>query len=136
MYRRRCAECRRTFTPAASAVATQRVCSAACRAARDRAQARGRRVRDLDGARLDERERQAARRKRRAAADCHAAASDAKPLKSREEVRRFVDMVLARSRTTLQRDLVWICRRYGPFAGKGPTPVTPEPRLASGTDDE
>ncbi len=136
MCRRRCAECRRTFTPAASAVATQRVCSAACRAARDRAQARGRRVRDLDGARLDERERQGACRKRLAAADCHAPASEAKEPRSREEVRRFVDLVLARSRATLQRDLLWICRRYAQFPGKGPSPVTLEPRLASGTDDE
>lgn len=136
MCRHRCAECRRTFTPAASAVATQRVCSASCRAARDRAQARVRRVRDLEGARHDERERQAASRKRRAAADCHAPASDAKLLKSREEARRFVDLVLARSRATLQRDLLWICRRYGSFPGKEPTPVTREPQLASGADDE
>ena len=68
MCRRRCAECRRTFTPAPSALATQRVCGARCRAARDRELARARRARDLDGARTDERVRQVACRKRRAPA--------------------------------------------------------------------
>jgi hypothetical protein len=40
---RRCSECRKTISPAPSASATQRVCSAACRAVRDRKLARARR---------------------------------------------------------------------------------------------
>ena len=44
--RRRCSECRCSFTPSPRAVLSQRVCGAACRAARDRKLPRGRRRRD------------------------------------------------------------------------------------------
>lgn len=63
--RRRCSECRRTFTPSPRARSTQRVCCVACRAARDRRLAQIRRRGDLDAFRADERERQRNRRLRR-----------------------------------------------------------------------
>ena len=58
--RKRCSECRCTFTPSPQARATQRVCSAPCRAARDRKLARKRRREDLDGFRDDDKRRQQA----------------------------------------------------------------------------
>jgi hypothetical protein len=118
-----------------SALATLRVCGGLCGGARDRKLARARRAVEVDEARHDERERQVKCRKGRLPAVCHAPASGAKHLRSREEVRRFVDLVFARSRATLQRDLLWICRRYTQFSGEAPALVTPEPRLASGADD-
>jgi hypothetical protein len=65
--RRRCIECRRTFTPGPRAVGTQLVCGPACRAVRDRKLARARRQKDVDGFRDDERLRQQASRAVRAA---------------------------------------------------------------------
>ena len=114
---RRCAECRKTFTPARSARATQRVCSMACRTARDRKLARVRRRRDLDDARLDDCARQQARRVR-LAATCHAPPSARKCLLSPKEVGQFVDRALARSRATLVRDLRGILLRFAPILGE------------------
>jgi hypothetical protein len=55
-----------------------------------------------------------------------------KPLRSREEVHRFVDLVAARSHAALRRDLLWIYGRYAQFPGEATVLVTPEPRLATG----
>jgi hypothetical protein len=68
--RRRCTECRCSFTPSPRALATQRVCGSECRAARDRKLARKRRREDLDAYREDEqlRRRQCPARRGRLAA--------------------------------------------------------------------
>ena len=110
--RRRCSECRCTFTPSPRARTTQQVCGPGCRAARDRKLARARRRADIEGFRADERRRQQARRADRAEArsveapcDRHAPASVAKYSEVQEEVARFVDRVVEASRATLLRDL-------------------------------
>jgi hypothetical protein len=128
--RRRCAECRKTFKPAPSARATQRVCGEACRAARDQRLARARRRRDLDDARADERERQQASRTARAAAGCHTPPSPRKCLLSPQEVRQFVDRALDRSRATLVRELRGVLLRFMPIAGK---PEATEAPLSRGS---
>jgi tRNA A-37 threonylcarbamoyl transferase component Bud32 len=113
--RKRCSECRCTFTPSPRALATQMVCGAPCRAARDRRLARQRRSGDIDGYRADERRRQQACRAARAAraeahgveppGDCHAVASVAKPSEVQEEIAKIVDRAVEASRATLLRDL-------------------------------
>ena len=120
--RRRCTECRKTFTPARSAASTQCVCGAACRAARDRKLARIRRGRDRDGARAEEWARQQeSRRRRLAAAGCHAPPSPRKCALLPEEVRQIVDRALAVSRATLVRDLRGILSRLAPIPGNAAT---------------
>lgn len=110
--RRRCSECRCTFTPSPRARTKQRVCGPACRKTRDHKLARKRRRNDIDGYRDDERGRQRASRAARAAArgvdpprDRHAPASDAKSSEVREKIARIVDRAVALSRATLVRDL-------------------------------
>ena len=108
--RKRCSECGCRFTPSPRARSTQRVCSAKCRAARDRKLARARRRREIDDYRADERERQQAFRGNRAkaagiGAPCHAPASTPKHSESLEEIIRFVDRAFEASRATLLRDL-------------------------------
>jgi hypothetical protein len=122
--RRRCSECRRTFTPSAKAQTTQRVCGATCRAARDRKLARARRRCEVVEHRAEERQRQQASRALRKAATCHAPASAAKSAELPEEIVRLVDHALSLSRATLMRDL----RRKLPGlmqpSGNDPAPVT------------
>lgn len=60
----RCTECRRCFTPAATATGRQKTCSARCRQDRRNRLARRRREEDLEVARDDERDRQRRRRAR------------------------------------------------------------------------
>jgi hypothetical protein len=110
--RRRCTECRCTFTPSPRALQTQRVCGPACRAARDRKLARTRRRREIDDARADERQRQkacrAARAKAHAAQDppaCHAPPSASNPSNLPDKIVQFVDRALEASRASLLRDL-------------------------------
>jgi hypothetical protein len=110
--RRRCSECRCSFTPSPRARTTQQVCGPGCRAVRDRKLARARRRADIEGYRADERRRQQARRAERAEArsveaprDGHVPASAAKHSKMREEFARFVDRAVEASRATLLRDL-------------------------------
>jgi hypothetical protein len=140
--RRRCTECRRMFTVAASASATQRVCGRACRRTRDRKLARQRRRRDRDEARADERARKRASRARRAdaaataASGCHASPSEPKLLLSRQEVAEFVDRALARSRVTLMRDFRGALGRYSVKSGDEAVDVTQDPRRASAEGDE
>src|SRR5262249_26780389 len=114
--RKRCSECRRTFTPSPRARATQRVCGAACRASRDRKLARARRRRELGEARSDERLRQQQHREKqrrvsakgapeRAAAQGHAPASRPNPSISQKELAEILDRALELSRASLMRDL-------------------------------
>jgi Ni/Co efflux regulator RcnB len=135
--RRRCTECRTMFVAAASASATQRVCSIECRGVRDRKQARERRRRDVDEARADERERQRGSRDRRSATSgCHVGPSEDKCPLSRAEVGQFVDQALALSRATLVRDFRGVLGRYAAKFGEGTLLVTQAPRAASPTSDE
>jgi hypothetical protein len=134
---RRCSECRKTLKPKPSARTTQRVCSEACRAARDRKLARGRRRVDLVDARADERERQrACRARRRAAGGCHAPPSTPKSSLSRGQIRLIVDRALGRSRRSLERDLRAIVGRFAVDLGAARAAVTHEPALASAQDGE
>jgi len=110
--RKRCSECGRRYTPSPRAQSTQRVCGAACRAARDRKLARARRRREIDDYRADERVRQRASRAARAkaptaevGASCHAAPSASKPSELPEEVVQLLEHAVAASRATLLRDL-------------------------------
>lgn len=110
--RRRCSECRCRFTPSPRAQTTQKVCGAACRAARDRKLARARRRLEIDDYRADECVRQEASRGRRARARAaevgevgHAPASASKSSELPEEIIRFVDRAVEASRATLLRVL-------------------------------
>lgn len=132
---RRCTECRKTFTPAPSAHTTQRVCGEVCRANRDRRLARARRRRDVDDARVDERERQRASRRQRKEAGCHAPASTRKCPLTRIEVKQFVDRALDRSRATLVRDLRGILLRFAPIAGETEPVRTAMSRVSLGAKD-
>ena len=134
---RRCTECRRMFAVAASALATQLVCGATCRGARDRKLARARRRRDRDDAREDERLRQRESRARRAATSgCHAPPSPGKLLLSRVEIGQFVDHVFAQSRATLVRDFRGALGRCTSKVGEDPAVVTPDPRRPSSAEDK
>lgn len=128
---RRCAECRKTFTPARSARRSQRVCGKACRERRDRKLARARRRLDLDDARIDDRDRQRARREH-LAAKCHAPPSARKCPLSPKEVRQFVDRALTRSRATLVRDFRVILLRFAPIRGEGGAPEVAMSRATLG----
>ena len=110
--RRRCTECRCSFSPSPRALQTQLVCGLACRAARDLKLARTRRRREIDDSRADERRRQRtsrdARAQARAAPDppaCHAPPSASNPLNLPDKILQFVDRSLDASRATLLRDL-------------------------------
>ena len=103
--RRRCTECRKTFSPAATARRTQRVCCATCRAARDRRLARARRRRELGDFRADERERQRTRRERPGGEGCHAPPSTRNYPQLPREVVDFVDRLTRLSRASLLRRL-------------------------------
>ena len=125
---RRCTECRKSFVAAPSAKTSQRVCSLACRKARDRSQARARRRRELEAARAEERLRQRACRERRASCEGgHAGPSSPKRSISRMEMGLVVDRLLALSRASLMRDLPRILRAMVGDPWRSPHPVTQEP---------
>lgn len=125
--RQRCTECREWFTPAVSAVATQRACSDACRCRRRRKLARGRRRLAVEQHRVDERLRQRALRERRAAAGagsassaetpCHAPPSGRNTTEVHKELMILWDELQDASRATLTRALPGILRRSGSRAG-------------------
>ena len=111
--RRRCSECRRTFTPEPTAGMRQKVCGVTCRAVRDRKLARGRRRAELVEHREDERERQRLHRAKGSGRGegrppCHAPPSASKVQEVRGKVALFVDRALAQSRASLLRDLAEI----------------------------
>lgn len=113
--RRRCSECRHTFTPSPQARSTQRVCCVACRAARDRRLAQIRRRGDLDAFRADERERQRNRRLRRRrgqstsavvrCSGCHAPSPAPGFADLPKDLLKLLDRVFTASRTSLLREL-------------------------------
>jgi len=116
--RRRCTECRCSFTPSPRAAHSQRACGPACRAARDRKLARARRRREIDAHREDDRRRQQETRARRTAAAPpapvaimparHAPPSAPKDLDSQKQIDRIVARVMTVSRATLERELARI----------------------------
>jgi hypothetical protein len=119
--RRRCTECRDWFTPAATAAESQRVCSPHCRKRRQRKLARARRTRQVQRYRVEERERQQASRSRRhaegrapapAVESCHAPASLRNRSELHDEMMRFWDSQQSVSRTTFERELPEILRRF------------------------
>jgi len=119
---------------APAARTTQRVCGAACRAARDRKLARARRRRDVEAYRADEQARQQACRERRAVAAGHAGASAPKSSISQDEVAVIVARVLEASRATLVREVRLILVRSGPGSGEAMAGVTHEARAVSARD--
>jgi hypothetical protein len=143
--RPRCRQCRKRFTPSASALGKQRVCSKKCREERDLALARERRSKDLKRYREDEWERQRkCREARRAAArsaapagpavvKCHAPPSVANQRKLRRKVLRSWDIVAALSRATLAQKLGEILEEneaFGAVAWTEGVAVTSQPRSA------
>jgi hypothetical protein len=127
--RKRCTECRKTYTPTPRAKKTQRVCGEECRKKRDRKLAKARRRREIVDYRSDERERQQRRRdplhpasptspKERSAAECHAPASMRNASISLKKVEEFVDHALALSRATLMRNLREILGQKDTKAGE------------------
>src|SRR5271170_1427230 len=136
--RKRCSECGRRYTPSPRAQSTQRVCGAACRAARDRKLARVRRRREIYDYRADERVRQRASRAARAkaapaeiGAPCHAPASASKSLELPEEIVQFLDRAVAASRATLLLDLsrIWprLCENVAKAGGVSRASVAAKP---------
>ena len=139
----RCTECRKRFHPVVSARHSQRVCSAACRKARDRALARTRRDRDLHGYREDERRRQADRRRRTKSAVIsgvtgppgtprHAPSSAAKPLDLLKKVLQIGDRETARSRATLAQLLACVAGESRGTGGFSEATVGPLSRATLG----
>jgi hypothetical protein len=142
---RRCTECRCRYEPAASAVGTQKVCGEPCRKKRRRRLARGRRAQAVQDARVDERERQRACRKRRHAAgcgppaggagasagcgpgtaagpsagSCHAPPSADIPAELQEEMLELWDRAVAMSRASLKRRMEAITRGLDAICGRG-----------------
>ena len=122
--RKRCSECRKTFTPSPRARSRQRVCGAECRARRDRTLARQRRRAELHAYRADERERQKTHRASPLEAACNAPASASNPLKLQKKIGRIVARTLALSRASLMRDLPRIYGEFEPKSGNDVAAVT------------
>lgn len=131
--RKRCAECRRWFTPPARLAKQQRVCSAACRLKRRAKQARARRACEPARYRDEERERQRrCRQEQRLArlgaakaqkpdagsepagaggAACHAPGDAQKSRKSQREFEDLWDRLIGVSRAGLEREVRKIARQ-------------------------
>ena len=131
MAQHRCSECRKSFTPAATAKEHQRVCGRACRQLRRNRLARGRRGDEAEEWRADERERQ--RKRRRAAKEgrCHEPASDDKCAEVLVKLQQIVDKTVAVSRATFRREARQILRRYGARERSGLDGAAPCHELAS-----
>jgi hypothetical protein len=146
--RQRCTECRGWFRPAPTATTTQRVCSPACRASRDRKLALIRRDHDLPASRDDERQRQRACRARRKAATAaaspgvtgppvtprHAPPSAHDPLRLQQILLDSWDKEAARSRATLARLLAGFTGVSGASGETRPTPAGPMSRATLPTE--
>ena len=110
---KRCTICRCWYHPTIKAVSFQKTCSEKCRKIRRRRLSRGRRERDLQDYRVDERARQRAFRQRKMKKAAERAGSDAlsrtglppQMIDLHEVVRESVDIVLEKSRATLIRQL-------------------------------
>lgn len=115
--RRRCTECRRWFSPAATTDERQKTCGPECRRSRRRKQARARRAADLEGSRAEECARQQvfreARRKQRSEEPRHAPASPRNYPEVLEKVRQIVDEASRLSRTGFERAVRQILREIG-----------------------
>ena len=119
MAQRRCNECRAWFTPKPTATGHQRVCGLECRRLRRLKLARGRRLKDIDEQRIDERVRQRKHRDAAKRGDCHEPASDAKIAELLEKWLQILDIAARLSRATFQRAALQILRRSAAFPGAG-----------------
>jgi hypothetical protein len=131
MAQHRCSECRKWFTPAATAKEHQRVCGRACRQLRRNRLARGRRGDEAEEWRADERDRQ---RKRRLAAKegrCHEPASDGKYAEILVKLQQIVDKAVAVSRATFRREARQILRKCGAWESSDLDGAAPCHELAS-----
>ncbi len=131
MAQHRCTECRKWFTPAATAREHQRVCGPGCRQLRRNRLARRRRAGDVEGFRVDERERQRARRKAAHRSSCHEPASDGKYAEVLAELQQIVDKAVDLSRATFRREARQILRKCGVWGGSGLDGAGPCHELAS-----
>lgn len=117
MARRRCTECRKRFTPKATARSHQRVCGEECRRQRRGKLARARRLGALEEQREDERARQRKHREAMAAGVCHEPPSDGKSLELLLKLREIVDKGARLSRATFLRDARRILGENGAWLG-------------------
>jgi hypothetical protein len=117
MSQHRCTECRKWFTPAATAREHQRVCGARCRQLRRNRLARRRRGSEVEEWRADERERQRRRRKGAQEGPCHEPASDGKYSDILEKLQQIVDKAVDLSRATFRREARQILRKCGTWGG-------------------
>lgn len=114
--KKRCTECRCWYEPSCRTIETQQTCGGACRQRRRRRLARRRRWRDVQEARVAERERQRRWRagqrgrqeteseeKRSVTTGCHAPACDPKYAGLRDKMRESVDRAVELSRAALHR---------------------------------
>lgn len=131
MAQHRCTECRKWFTPAATAREHQRVCGARCRQLRRNRLARRRRGGEVEEWRCDERERQRTRRKAAKEGPCHEPASDAKCAEILAKLQRIVDKAVDLSRATFRREARQILRKCGAWGGSGLDGAGPCHELAS-----
>lgn len=113
MAQHRCTECRRWFTPAATAREHQKVCGLGCRQLRRNRLARRRRGGEVEEWRADERERQRKRRKAMKEGQCHEPASDRKYLEVLAKLEQIVDKAVDLSRATFRREARQILRKCG-----------------------
>jgi hypothetical protein len=119
MAQHRCTECRKWFTPAATAREHQRVCGPGCRQLRRNRLARRRRSGEVEAWRSDERERQRTRRRAAKEGPCHEPASDGKCSEVLEKLQQIVDKAVDLSRATFRREARQILRKCGAWGGSG-----------------
>ena len=131
MAQHRCSECRKWFTPAATAKEHQRVCGRACRQLRRNRLARGRRGDEAKEWRADERDRQRKRRRAAKEGPCHEPASDGKYSEVLVKLQEIVDKAVAVSRATFRREARQILRRYGAWESSDLDGAAPCHELAS-----
>lgn len=131
MAQHRCTECRKWFTAAATAREHQRVCGPECRQLRRNRLARRRRGEDVEGWRVDERERQRRRRGAAKEGPCHEPASDGKHAELLEKLQQIVDKAVDLSRATFRREARQILRKCGAWGGSELDGAGPCHELAS-----
>ncbi len=131
MAQHRCTECRKWFTPAATAREHQRVCGDRCRQLRRNRLARRRRGGEVEEWRSDERERQRRCRKAEKEVPCHEPASDGKHSELLEKLQQIVDKAVDLSRATFRREARQILRKCGAWGGSGLDGAGPCHELAS-----